>query len=178
MESTKQAVTSAFKSGQALRVYGYKNSDGEVQDIVVKFLPSGGYHGLIQESVKTASTLPPELRPATATAEDWTKALQEQITSWKATLSGQTPERNFGAPLTPVPDVGYGVSEQRPAAIYLTGLQRVGPAKTPDTSKCRNGVTASKKIIQFQTPVSSYVGTLILEPGKFERVEVLPNATP
>ena len=178
MEFTKQAATQASMGGKALRVYGYKNSDGEVQDITVKFLPANGYHGLIRESLKTATELTPENRPASASVADWAKALQEQITSWQATLAGATPARSFEAKIQAVDGAGYSVNPERPTAIYLMGLQRVGPAKTPDISTCRNSVTASKKIIQHKCAVSSYVGTLILEPGKFERVELVDDATP
>ena len=172
MESTKQAVTLAYQGLKPLRVYGYRSTDGEVQDITVTFATTGVYNTLVQESVKSAALLRGK-NPTEGPDEAWEQALDEQVKSWNTTLSGEQPVRNWGAPVTPVDRAGYGIREDRPTAIFLTNLQRVSPAKEPDISRCRTPVTAAKKIIHHMSPVSTYLGTLILEPGKFDRVEVV-----
>lgn len=96
----------------------------------------------------------------------------EQHASWQKSLS----LRDEGAISTSgalVP--AWEAHATRPDAITLKHLRRHSAKAPVDVSGCRTPGTAAKKLLQAASPMGDYIGMLILEPGKFDRLEVVAD---
>jgi NTP pyrophosphatase (non-canonical NTP hydrolase) len=174
MNQAKQVVTEVANGGKKLRVIGYVNTAGEKRDLEVELIGPAGYRDLVRASV---AWLEKQERPDQFAEKDWDAGKFEQWTSWTNTLNGDGSGRREDN-LKYVAGTGYATRDDRPEAIVVTGLKNLLPREPVSLDKCRTPVTAVKKWLQANAPVGDFMGNIILEPGKFERVESIAAAPP
>lgn len=170
MDQAKDQIKKAFKGSKKLEVKGYINSKGKAADYVVEMIGYEGYRSLIQQSIDFIENLP---RPEQFGAFDWTEATDQQLNSWKTSLSGVS-QRASSVTIEPADEGAYFTRADRPDAVVLQHMRLISVSE-PEVKQAnhRDGVTAAKAWIRDNAPVSKYINMLILEPGKFTTVTAL-----
>jgi hypothetical protein len=165
MHDTLTVVKAALAGNRKLKIYGYRNSKGEVKDLEVELIGAAGYRELVRQSLAAAGDLAINANHE-YTHGQFIQAVDEQRLSWTITLQGHEPS----------PDAGFGwsVPMDRPNALKLDYLKRLGePGDLTELPK--SPVAIAKKRLQHALPIGRFIGSVILEPGKFERVELIPD---
>ncbi len=168
MNNVKQAITAAYQNGQRIKITGYKNSSGGVDDLEVSFLGDGGYYKLLNEAVAWIEKT--ELKLPGISENDAATAKMEQRASW---LKSITLRAEGAIPTSGAPGLAWEPHTTRAEAITIKHLTRHSAKEPVDIAGCRTPVTAAKKLLQAASPMGTYIGMLILEPGKFDRIELV-----
>lgn len=172
-EDITAIIEAALKENRPLRIKGYRNSDGQVADYVVRIAGSDGYQSMVKaslEALNDGKVTPPADTPP----EVWEAAQAEQKASWEKTLAGEsTRSYNDGMELTPG---GYYVSAGDPTMVGLRNLEQVSIDVTEAIDKkatVSKPKTLAKAHIRDNTPLANYLGQLNLVPGKFTSIELV-----
>lgn len=135
-------------------IRGYISSDGSVKDYVLDVIGYDGYLDLCAQSVNTLNQM---LRESFDSDEQ--QALIELRESYQKTING---EHNRSEPYLD------------PSAFYLKHCKilKVNTLRQPDNKprKYRNNVTRIKAEVRTKLPISSYIGLIKLEPGKYDSI--------
>lgn len=135
-------------------IHSYISSDGSVRHLLVNEVGHEGYLELVRQSLveiaraKIGTDNPDELR-----------ALQELEESYRKTLNGEQPARNW----TKEPDVEYL------SHCVMIAYSPVLDVQVPEKNY-RSEVTRFKAEWRKKLPIRSYLGALKLSPDKHEGV--------
>lgn len=172
-----------MSSSVELKVIGYRNSKGEVQDIEACTVAGGYYFSLVEKDLAMLKRADIQyIMEALGDEEggdlsktDYIAAVDQMVKSKEESL-----RKRADKSVVPKSDVGYekvGVGcvyrrDDAPNAIYLRHLLRIGVMPAPRPAK--GAIPRAKQQITeaLDLPQRRYIGALKLEEGKFERVEV------
>lgn len=168
--SIVEVLRKARDTGGLIRITGYRNSSGEVADYTVRLLGSDGYKKLVQASLKMVMN--EELaKPELIDVDTWLLAKNEQVESWGKTLEGGH-ARSFETAIEDV-DGLYGRNNAEPETVWLHNLELVDKKTISVGDKKEvnsRPKTLAKNYIRDNVPLKTYLGQMVLKPGKFDSV--------
>lgn len=135
-------------------IRGYISSDGSVKDYVLEIIGHDGYLDLCAQSVNKLNQMLTE-----TSNPDEHQALTELRESYQKSIKG---EHNKTEPWLD------------PGATYLKHCKilKVNTLYQPETKprKYRSNITRIKADVRTKLPISSYIGMIKLESGKYDSI--------
>jgi hypothetical protein len=171
MIEIQQQLEAALTAGKTLEVLGYVNSAGTISNLTVELIGREGYLDLVKQSREILATGLP--RPEEFELDLWEQACAEVLESWRKTLAGEHPSRDFHVKTAAHP-LGFETTED---SIYLMHLRRIAetevapaPVKEGPKSKKGKATTPIKQYLQRTLPIKDYIGTLKLNEDKVTEI--------
>jgi len=172
IEKTKKIIDEANRGSKKLRITNYAASSGSLSTMDVELLdPENGYHEMIKKSLILLPTIP----NSGGADEELFKTAKEQLEkSFKKTLEG-THSRKESNQVESDDRYRYGLNNgdvNQVVIMHMKSLNTVTHTAAPE--KKQRELTIVKDSIRKRLPIGKYNGKIILSPGKFDGIEVLP----
>jgi len=174
--SIREEIATATANNGFIAVAGYKSKSGQVANITLQPLGSGGYHRLIHESIALVES-GNVVKPNNISEEVWGVAVNEQLASWRKTLDGGHGRRN-GYKQKSKGFYGHDRDESEDTAVYIRNVVVVSKTileKGEFKEVKSRDKTLAKKALVRQTPLAKYQACLKLREGYFSRLAWAKN---